>query len=636
MESTNFDKMTKYEKIYCELLLAKYRTPPKFEEVIPELVEWWDVDRCTEWQNMLTVYNEKKEEYTKTLEAEFRKDPYKLVDYLVPSIFRFCRNYKVPCTPTLVASLIDNAMHTGAGAISESCIRSQYYNYAIKKYPGDTLEEVRFEYPFDVLDRVRYTDIIVSQWAHMEVHDQRNKTMPYILTNLMALRQEVPKNITPYYQILIDMADYNNNLYTNVAKDITAMLYSVETRTVYDPIEPMLLGECDFTEYFTTKMKALGKRTIKKFVEQENANTEIDLDCEQLVSVLWHVRINEGPKLATTCNLSKRRAAMVRQPTIFEKYINRLDKDQLREICDFFDVKYNDLTDKEILVVYTTEIFSNVEIPVKADPFDRLHESLSDLKDGQGAILTNLSQIESLIVTNCDTTDDIWRVVCENHKSIELKLDTENETLFANRVNKKLSEVLLAYKTLASGKFQGAETMIVNLIGEALKLVKLEWVSKLFKKYKSEKSCSNASRISDTVSINKIDEIATEVARKLTTRYRAQLSHVRTSDCADVGEHAVFRMVKYMDKNFNDDVDLVDQLIQSVYKVTLADKRVISSKKINDKGWTVDGMFSRIWMNTGDKTYKNIDRPDNKYGYINVEGSEPGAFRLMELARQLV
>lgn len=627
MESTNFDKISTDEKRYCGALLEKYKTPPRFEETLNPLLEYWDADKDLEWAKTYKNYCAKLEDYKDFLTEEIKKDPYVFIEYLVPSIFKFCQYYRVYCDYRLVVSLAQYAIN-GCGTISVSTRSNYYYNALVDK---NHAENYSFSYPFSAIRGIPFSEIIVPKWSHMNTGQNK---MTNVLFDFTAKNQPVPINASPVYKISMELAQYNYDTYTEISKDINTMLYCVENLTVYDPVKNTDLGDREFHDYFNN-VKMPGSRLKKKFIDHEYTGDEIDLETEQIVSILYSVRLKSGTRCATRKFTTVKGKPSFKSAeynhNLFEKYVSKLDKDQLRELCDYFHVDWYSTTPKETLINYITEVFNCVEPPT-------VLSALDDLKEGQKRILNELYDIISAITKNCSTTNDIWCAVNEHFSKRQVAskytYETNNQKLFAERLSFNLRSILMSYILLSSGKLKGSKTLSVTLIGESLNLIGFSWLSKLFDGYKDKQRRVNAAQISDQMSLNEIEELSARVAHKLASRYKEQLLYVHTDKCAYLGEHAVYRMVKYMDKHFNAHEELEDQLIRSVYRVSLTGK--IYNEPINNENWNADGLFSRVGMITEDgKKYVHKKRMDQKYGFILVDEKEVEQHSQMTLCKNL-
>lgn len=366
-ELLSFDKITDDEKQYCGEIAKKYRLPPKFAESFPEEpFEYWDIDVCNEWRKKYYVWRTNLDEYCKILKKEIHRDVYSLVEWLVPSIFRYCRTYKQYCSIQMVYEFVEDTI-TGSEYRFERH-QGNCYDYQVREYSNlytNSHNRVNpylvFNTPFKMLkDKMELNEMICGEYSHLPHNQFKLKHVlscsnTHARTDAFHKQREntIKSNPGTNWKDLYKLEDYNFIKYTEIAKDINRMLCSVETKTIFNRVDRNSNMERDYTPYFTKINKTIGKRMKSTYVDEEYTGDITILDTDDILTILYHLTLKRFETSESDRD---------KYQTIIDNYLSRMDNTQIHDLCDVFEIKYNALDDKSILTIYVSGIFKRYDL----------------------------------------------------------------------------------------------------------------------------------------------------------------------------------------------------------------------------------------------------------------------------------
>jgi hypothetical protein len=582
-----FPQMTDEEKSYCAEILSKYKSQPRIDFVIPELVEWWNPDKAKMYYLTDKLIKAKKAEYQTLLRTELEEDPFALAHWMIPYLFRVCWKHKVPCQHFYIQYDNKNGIfETGIyGSKSENWIRSRFGLPALTEPDPEYFPGCVFNEEFYKTVQVRTTDGTTVNVIEL-IREQPNK-------------DELP------------VASYRakaNEFWSTLYSDVNKMLHAVATKTPYKSVSSDI-SERYFQEYFP-RIKTLGKRVCTAYVENEFTRSSFDLDTEDVLGILYAVykscivqsqqeprRKAPHPTLGTTHPLSLQK---------FNKYLALLTSDQLVELLEFFDVSVDQVTPKGDLIALVQTIFKDVSLEDSPNEIDELWTKI----------------LEQFVLTR-ETTSNLFemqkeRVQAEIATNPIRSFDSEKASAFYYTLYTNLSSFFTACSAISSGKVSHKRETGVKILGSVMDLVKLGWLVRAFDDYrKTERAKVVMSQLKNPAHL-----VADEIANKLVHKYATQIERIDLDKIEVFSEHTFERMVKHIEKNRPDTLSLVDKFVRSVYMIELKNG-FVTANKLNSDNWTADGVYLGTSMRTPDGVlHLSKRRGDDKYGVIEVEQGE--------------
>jgi len=588
MDYFRFPQMTEEEKSYCNEVLSKYKTQPEMDYTLPELVEWWDVDKVKQYK-VSTRLREKVKEYQELLRVELLKDPHALVHWMIPHVFRVCWKYKVPCNRHRFLQDSED------GAYNESI---PYYNLSYIGMPTPVQPPQEY-FPKCVFNKQFYDSVVFVLETH-PTYPTKLSIDTYVMS-------------TPYegntHPLQIKLAQENKEFWDMVCSDVNKMLHAVATKTPYKSMSSDI-SNTYFTSYFP-KIPTLSKRVRTAYVENDYTGKSIELDSQDILGILLAVKIAElefvpGQSKAgyqsLQARIQQRKASAPPLHQKFNRYLSLLDVDQLKELLDFFEVPTDTVTPKDELVHLIQTIFRDVTVDETTE-LDQLWTKM----------------LEQFVLTR-ESVSNLFESLKEQKKSAVCvrSFDSSKASEFYSTLYTNLSSFFTACSAISSGKVSHRRETGVKILGSVMDLVKLGWLVRAFDDYrKTERAKLVASQLKSPA-----DLIADEIASRVTNRYASQIDRIDTDRIEPFAEHTFERMVKYIEKNSSDTLPFVDKFVRSVYLIELKNGFIVADK-LNSEKWTADGIYLGVSMRTPDGTeHVSKRRSDGKYGVIDVDHGE--------------
>ncbi len=589
MDYFQFPQMTDEEKSYCLEILSKYKVAPVIEYEIPENKEWWNPDKSQEYMMNLRVVNDKNVKiYQEIVRKELIEDPFTYFHYIIPFMFRLCMKYKVAMTS--FQSLMDINCYRQFEGSQRTQSSSHRIMRDLMRQPMGTVEDYNY-FPAVIYNSTFFDTIkIRTEYGDIRFQD-------YISGNYGVAPQKIrDENIAKIEE-----------LKKSIMKDINRMLHAVDTKTPYKELSDDI-SDKNFHGYFAD-IPPIGKRLRNTYIDSEYNGQKLDLETKDIILILqtlclFNLRGQTAGHPPPPVSSSRLRKVDINNNNLyyrrFVKYLGMLDIDQMREICNFFDVQTDDSVQKVELMPIITFIFNDVEPPKTSDEFNKIMEQFQAINEKSDNIIDSLFKYSQ----KSETLDE---------RITPYEKNTKN-AIFYERLFKNLVSCFIGCTAVASGRVPHKPGNGIEILGGIFDIIHLGWLVRAIDEHVQTERARK-------LNIDKPHAVADEITTYVITRYSYQISRIDDDKMEKFADHTLARMIKYIELDKKDaPVSLVHKFVWGLYRVNLKDK-FLSSMHLNNEKWTPDGIYNRTTMRNP-RGHEFKIRDDDKYGSINIDYDE--------------